>query len=268
MLVPFNEKEFISEARETVTQQFKDKVVFDKHLQLILRGMGEVQTVIKDLLQKRSINEAVGEQLDVIGRIVGQPRELISLDLYKFFAFQGYPNGATFGDLDDPSIGGEFYSLGQPTGGNYLLDDSTYRLFIKSKIIKNNTASTPEELISFIQFIFGEDFPVYLVEGGAKCLIFFGKDLSQLEKNLISYVSYELGYPSRLIPKTVGVLLEFASFDANNFFAYQGVPNAKGYASVQDVISTEEGWDFDWSEDWSSTNNLTLDGGMYATLLT
>ena len=160
-------------------------------------------------------------------------------------------------------------SAGDPTGGNYLLDDNTYRLFIKSKIIKNNTASTTEELIAFIQFIFGGTFPVYLVEGGAKCLLFFGKELSQLEKNLLSYISYELGYPSRLIPKTVGVLMEFATFDANNFFAYQGVPNAKGYASVDDVISDTSGWDFDWDGDWSGDNSdLTLDGGMYASLLT
>ena len=108
MLVPFTEKDFLDNARATVTQQFTDKLVFDKYLQLIMQGWGELQEIIKDLLQKRSIDEASGEQLDNIGRIVGQPRELISLDVYKFFAFQGYPNGATFGDLNDSSVGGYF----------------------------------------------------------------------------------------------------------------------------------------------------------------
>jgi len=260
MLVPFEEINHLENAREVVTEQFKNKPVFDKCLQLILSGLTECQSVIKDLIQKRSIDEASGAQLDVIGRIVGQPRELISLDVYKYFAFLGYPNGATFGDKNDPSIGGVFYSKGSPTGGNYTLDDLTYRLFIKSKIIKNRTASTPEELIKFVQFIFGQDTPVYLVEGEASCRVFFGRNLSQIEVNLLSYISFDLGYPSRLIPKTLGVGMEFATFNARAFFAYQGVPNAKGYGSISDTT----GWGVDFGEDWGGTGESSLDGGFYA----
>ena len=263
MLVPFNENDYLSKAREDVTEQFKDKPVFDKFLQLILAGLSDCQFAIKDLLQKRSIDEAFGEQLDIIGRIVGQPRELISLDVYKYFAFLGYPNGDTFGDKNDPSVGGLFYSRGTPLGGNYRLDDPTYRLFIKSKIIKNRTASTPEELISFVQFIFGQDTPVYLIEGEAHCKIFFGRELSQIEINLLSYTSLELGYPSRLIPKTLGVGIEFATFNGKAFFAYQGVPNAKGYASISDTT----GWGVDWGLDWGGTGETSLDGGFYASNL-
>jgi len=265
MLVPFVEKEFLDNARELVTEQFKNKPVFDKYLQLIMQGLQDLQLTIKDLLQKRSIDEAEGESLDIIGRIVGQPRDLISLDVYKYFAFKGYPNGATFGDANDPSVGGVFYSEGSPTGGNYRLDDNTYRLFIRSKILKNRTASTPEELIDFLVFLFGDEIPIYLKEtGNAHLVIFFGRPLSQLETNLLYFTSYELGYPSKLIPITIGVSVEYAYFDNKSFFAFQGVPNAKGFGSATDVV----GYGDTWGEDFGGTGSPDLsDGGYLATYI-
>lgn len=259
MLVPYEDKYFLEEAREDVTEQFKGKEVFDKFLQILIDSLSDVEEAFKQLLQERSIDEAVGEQLDVIGRIVGQPRNLISLELYEYFAFQGYPAGDTFGDLNDPSIGGYFYSLGSPSGGNYLLDDNTYRLFIKSKTLKNRTASTPEELIGFLSYIFG-GIPIYLEEGRAHLTINFGRNLSTFEKNLLSYVSYSEGYPSRLIPKTIGVSVEYSEFNNDNFFAFDGVPNAKGFGDA----FGEVGWGDAWGEDWGGTDPPVEDGGYFA----
>lgn len=255
MIVPFIEKDFLNELVENSTEQFKYKTIWNKYLQLEALNRSELQEVFKTLLQQRSIDEAVGEQLDVIGRIVGQPRTLISFDIYNFFAFKNYLNGDTYGDLTDPSKGGVFYSEGSPTGGNLTLDDASYRLFIKSKILKNKTASTPEELLLFLSYVFGNDTPIFIVEGGAHLKIFFGTELSTLEKNLLNYISYDLGYPSRLIPKTLAVSIEYGGFDSGNFFAFQGVPNAKGFASFL-------GWGENWGEDFGGTG--ILDGGMFA----
>lgn len=264
-LVPYTDKDFLSEAREDITQQFKDKEIIDRYLQVFLAELPNIQQMFKDLLQKRSIDEATGEQLDVIGRIVGQPRDLISLDLYKYFAFLGYPNGGGYGDLNDPSVGAPFYSAGTPTGGNYTLDDETYRLFIKSKILKNQTAATPEELITLVKFLFGQETPVYIREGKSKFTLFFGRGLSTLEKNLLGFISYELGYPSRLIPKPVGVAIEYAYFRGNRFFAFQGVPNAKGFGDKNAIIS---GWGEDYNNSFGGTASASeLAGGYLASYL-
>ena len=67
---------YLDVARERKTFAFSDKVVFDKYLQLLLMGQIELQETLKDLMQLRSIDTAEGEQLDIIGRIVGQEREL------------------------------------------------------------------------------------------------------------------------------------------------------------------------------------------------
>jgi hypothetical protein len=264
MLVPFNEVDFLADARQVITEQFKEKVVIDKYLQLLFAEDMEIQNQIRKLLQERSIDEAVGEQLDIIGRIVGQPRELVSLDVYKYFAFKFYPNGDTFGDLFDPSVGGVFYSEGTPTGGNYILDDNSYRLFIKSKIVKNQTASTPEELITFLSYLYGADTPIYIKEGDTSFVIYFGRPLTSLERNLLSFTSYDLGYESRLVPKTVGVGVGYAYFKANRFFAFQGVPNAKGFKDADATV----GWGEEWGVDYGGVGLPSeLIGGYLASYL-
>lgn len=63
-------------------------------------------------------------------------------------------------------------------------------------------------------------------------VINFGRELSTFERNLLSYVSYSEGYPSRLIPKTIGVGIEYASYDPESVFAFEGFPNGKGFADA------------------------------------
>lgn len=261
MEVPFNEIDHLGYTRENITEQFKNKAVIDKYLQLLFYQKQFIQSTIKDLVQSRSIDEAYGAQLDIIGEIVGQPRTLISFNILEYFAFLGYPNAQTFGDLDDPSIGGFFYSLGDPIGGDLVLTDEVYRYFIKAKIIKNNTASTPNDVIAFIVFLLGE-IPVYLRDGGAEITIFFGRDLSNFEQNLLNFISYDLGYGSRFILKTLGVRINLATYKQNAFFAFKGFPGAKGFGSLEGV-----GWDEDWGESWDGFSEPSGDGGYFATYL-
>lgn len=228
-LVPVNSVDYLSEARQRITSQFEDKVVVDKYLQLLIDGQADIQQMFADLIQKRSINEAEGAALDIIGEIVGQPRELISADLFSFFGFQGALAADSFGDFGRPTVGSRWYDFGQPLGGNILLDDNTYRLFIKAKIMKNRTASTPEEFLSFINFLFGTNVTVILAEGNAQYTVMFGRELSTLEQTLLNYISTSQGYESRLIPKTVGVRVNFGYFESGNYFGFQGAPGAKGF---------------------------------------
>lgn len=234
-LVPIDNIDYLAQARERVTWQFEEKVVFDKYLQLLINQQQELEQVFTDLLQFRSIDEAVGAQLDIIGEIVGQPRELINTDLFTFFGFQGHPKADGYGDLNDPSVGSRWYNFGDPLGGNTQLDDELYRIFIKAKIFKNNTNVTPEQFIEFIRILFG-DVQVAVVEGPeAEFIAYIGRPLNPFELALLNYVSTSSGYPSRLIPKPIGVGIGFGSFQENNYFGFQGSPGAKGYGDISDL---------------------------------
>ena len=232
---PFEIEQYLEVARSRVTEQFKDKEVFDKYLQLLVGGKIELQEVFRQLMQERSIDTAVGAQLDIIGDIVGQPRELIDSSLLSFFAFQGYPEAESYGDLNNNSLGGAYYDLRNPLTGNTLLTDEQYRLFIKAKIIKNNTNATPNQFIDFMKFVFGVELSLVVAEGDAEFTIMLGKELSSFERVLLTYVSYSSGYPSRFIPKPIGVRVNFGQFIAGNYFGFQGAPNAKGYGDLNNL---------------------------------
>jgi len=262
MITFFTEVDYLEEARDRVTEQFKDKTVFDKYLQLLIDQQDSIQQVFKDLIQKRSIDEATGATLDIIGEIVGQPRELISADLFNFFGFQGALKADTFGDFGLPQIGSKFLDYGSPTGGNVLLDDETYRLFIKAKILKNRTASTPEEFLAFVNFIFGTT-TTAIIEGQAEYTVLFGRELSVFEQVLLDYVSTSQGYPSRLIPKTVGVKINFGWFLAENYFGFQGATGAKGFGEFTGTF----GWGLGWGVGYGASDFSQAGGGQFATLL-
>ena len=235
---PFNIVDYLEEARSRVTEQFKldvdgsGSVVFDKYLQLLLRGKIELQEVFRELMQERSIDTATGKQLDIVGDIVGQPREIIDSSLLTFFAFQGYPDAQSYGDLNNPAFGGPYYDVNNALAGNTLLTDDQYRLFIKAKIIKNNTNVTPNQFIQFMQFVFGEGLFLVVAEGDAEFTMMVGRVLTSFEKVLLSYISYSSGYGSRFIPKPVGVKVNYGQFLPDNYFGFQGAPGAKGYGTL------------------------------------
>lgn len=229
---PFEVVEFLEEARERVTEQFKDKDIFDRYLQILLYDSLELQEVFKQLMQERSIDTAIGAQLDIIGEIVGQPRDLIDTSLLQYFAFDGYPDAKSFGDLTDTSVGGIYYSAGDPLAGNTLLSDEQYRLFIKAKIIKNTSNVTPNQLLDFLKFVFNSPYNSITELGNAKMILMLGKQLNTFEKVLLTYESNSAGYKSRFIPKPIGVGLQFGQFNYENYFGFQGSPNAKGYADL------------------------------------
>lgn len=231
---PFVVNEYLAQARERFTEQFKDKPVFDRYVQLMIESSVETQLVLKDLMQKRSIDTAEGAQLDIIGDIVGQPRTLLDTALLKYFAFDGYPDAQSYGDLNNNALGGYYYSLGDALAGNTLLNDEQYRLFIKAKILKNKTNATPNDFLEFVGFVFGTSLNNVIVEGDAEFTILVGKELNSFERALLTYTTNIDGYDVPFMPKPVGVRINFGQFPSNNFFGFTGVPGAKGYGDLND----------------------------------
>lgn len=263
---PFEIAPYLEEARSRVTEQFKDKEIFDRYLQLLLSGMVDIQEVFRQLMQLRSIDTATGAQLDIIGEIVGQPRELIDTDLLTFFAFQGYPEAQSYGDLNSPSTGGYYYDIRNPLAGNTLLTDEQYRLFIKAKIIKNNTSATPNQVIDFVKFVFGVELSLVVGEGNAEFTLMLGKELSSFERVLLSYISNSSGYSSNFIPKPIGVKMNFGQFNSANYFGFQGAPNAKGYGDLSS-IATEGGYGESYGISYGGVTSVVIGGGKYASLI-
>jgi hypothetical protein len=228
----FEIRDYVTEARGLVTEQFKGKTVMDKYLRLLLSGILDAQEVLRQIQQQRSIDTAVGAQLDVIGEIVGRPRGLVTAELFEYFGFQGGPLSDTFGSLNDTTVGSAWYSLNGPLGISRAPSDEEYRLILKAKIIKNRTLATPEDVIDAYKFLFGAS-RVQLDETGPEICsvrIGIGKILTDVERGLL----FDLGGADILLPKPVGVSYTYTEFDSDRTFATEGFPGAMGPGELSD----------------------------------
>lgn len=223
---------YLDRLRNLLPFDFEDAVVFDKYLQLMAVTTQELQEVFKDLYELRGIDTAEGKQLDIIGKIVGQDRNLVDVNLFDFFGFQGEFQAGSFGDINNASVGAIFYSEGEKKVGNVLLEDDLYRIFIKAKIAKNVTRATPEDVMHFANFIFNARGSSVEDEGGGVFRLNIGRQLTKNEVGLIKYLNKTRNYESSLFPKPIGVRMWFSSFNYDAFFAFAGYPNAKGFGDL------------------------------------
>lgn len=224
---------FVDQARGRITEQFKEKPIIDKYIRLLIAEWNEMQVVLKDLQQLRSIDTAVGAQLDVIGEIIGRPRGLVTSDVFYYFGFQSAPLAGSFGSTTDPTVGAPWYSLDAPTGISREPSDEEYRLILKAKIIKNRTMSRPEDVIDAYKFLFSAGAVTIDEYAPAKVRIGIGKILSSVERGLL----FDLGGAGTLLPKTVGVNYTYSEFQAGRVFATEGFPGGVGVGDLNDPTS-------------------------------
>lgn len=226
-------------ARELYTDEFKGKPVFDKYVQLLLDNCVVIREVLNQVQTMRSIHTAYGEQLNVIGEIVGRPRGVVSSELFTYFGFSslGDPlaeppipasqavQGDTYGSISDVTVGSPWFSLKSELGTSRPPIDDEYRLLIKAKILQNNTLATPEEIISAYKFLFNTGFVDIQELGNANVLIRIGKILSVVERGLI----LNFGGVGSLLPKPLGVTFEYEEFSEGRVFATKDVITGEVY---------------------------------------
>lgn len=239
---------YLKEMRDRVTFTFENRPVLDKYLQLMALPVEELEEVYRSLMQDRSIDTAVGKQLDIIGDIVGQPREILNVKDMSFFGYEGNPASEEYGDLNNKGVGGYYWDMNEPKTGSLILTDEIYRIYIKSKIIKNVTRATPEDIIRFIRFVFGTTrIQIVVDEGAHQMIILASSEMSQYEYTLLKYFVEEQ-YRSYFIPKALGVETLFGVASSDKFFSFLGVPGGSGYGTLN-VVTGE-----------------VVEGGVYAEL--
>jgi hypothetical protein len=204
--------------------QFRESPNLISYIQALLLESNTLDGVFYDLLNKRWVDTAEGVNLDILGSIVGQSREFIDSEIFDYFGFSDNPQAQPFGSVVDISIGGRFKFVDESTTGTRQLSDDEYRSFIKARIARNKTSSTPEDIIAHIQYIFNSQL-VVLVDGDTKYEISIGRKLGLNEKSILLNTD--------IVPKTAGVqAIYITEFDSTDFFGFQGMPNSLGFGAV------------------------------------
>lgn len=209
----FKEVDFLEEAKERVTDQFEVKEVFNKYLDVMLYNNIELLQEFKDLKQLLNVDNASGETLNLIGRIVGQDRIITDITTIIYFAFEGYALGTGYGAIGNLGSTGNYKDLYDTSEGEkVLLSDTEYRLFIKARMFKNNMTATPKGLLDLMEGVVGRRDAVRFEDGGAKVKVYISSDLTLLEKAILRFALRGDQFDEYFLPIPVGVGGEFSEF--------------------------------------------------------
>lgn len=118
----------VTRAATRVLLQFRYSPVFQQVLQAFILQIDELITTIEDTIVYRSPADAVGEQLDVLGRIVGSDRELVDFSLIGWFTADSFYYG-----VDQAPA----WVTNANISDNLEADDFWYRQLIEGKIFRN-----------------------------------------------------------------------------------------------------------------------------------
>lgn len=153
--------------------------------------LNENQKAIGDLFNGRWLDTAYGKQLDGIGEIVGQGREVTEAIYVEFFGFATQPGIKGFGEArlrrqHEPAV-----------SGSTTLLDTEYRKILYWKIGINNGHGTGPEIAASVKAIFDASIVRIKDLGNAKMGVWFN---STPDTNPAMMVS-----PARWVPKAAGV---------------------------------------------------------------
>ncbi|MGH9928347.1 MAG: DUF2612 domain-containing protein [Pyrinomonadaceae bacterium] len=130
---------------DRIYAQYKDKPKAVAWYQIPKTLSGELITAAEDVRRSYDISTAVGEQLQVIGRIVVAPQSFVA-QVPMFPGLFALTGGDEFGDEE-----AMFSAL--TISQDSALSDELYRLVIRAKIVKNNGDATIENILAGMNFL-------------------------------------------------------------------------------------------------------------------
>lgn len=197
---------FTEKARSRYTGTFKGDGVFDCAVRTGIAYEQDCLDQFDDFVDKLfNIEKSSGLMLDLIGKIVGQDRVLISYTDQKNFGFLGHPLAESFGTKANPNIGGYWKSSSSSSTIYRKMADDTYRTVLKARIASNISRGTINDFLRVINILTGHT-RSQIIEGpesGSVTLV-----IPSGNATLVQYYYTRIGQSDQILPIPVGVSLK------------------------------------------------------------
>ena len=146
--------DMLSRMQSRILTQFRGSPVLQGVLTALASEVQALMDATVGVMQAFVPFNAMGVQLDAIGRIVGQDRGIAEIE--PWFTpdtdYYGHP------DLTTP-----VWVTNAPLTGSLIIDDTTYRNYISAKIYRNFIRSgSITEIIDFVKYLFEIDASVLI----------------------------------------------------------------------------------------------------------
>lgn len=208
---------------DRIYAQYRNKPKAIAWYAITREAAAELDTAAQAVRRMYDIDNSIGAQLDIIGRIVVADRNFLANTPLTVSQFGDVD--AEFGDLD-----AVFSALS--IGTDSEMSDEFFRLVIRAKIVKNNSDATIESILDGVTFLVPTANVIRVIDGEDMSFsIEFNGNLTDLERWAL--------LNAKLIPKPQGVRFngfldsyipsEFGDIDAEfgdtdaQFHGYVGV---------------------------------------------
>ena len=171
----FNLKE-ISESR--ILSQYSQSPVFKMLLEAFTSEIQELMDAIVGIMEYRTLSKANGVQLDIIGLLIGQPRQMFNYETSYWFAPE---------ENDVAPDRGHWWSNHAEKAVFEEMDDKTYRkrLWLQALKNQNRYSSNPEikeQILNGLEETIGIQ-----IDGTMSAKILTQKTISLTNYNLLDY---------------------------------------------------------------------------------
>mgnify|MGYP003435485578 CR=1 FL=1 len=191
--------DYVSLSKSRTTSLFENDAVYEAFIQAVVEILAEKQLEVQSLETSLfNIDLSVGVQLDLIGKIVGQDRNLVLFTADPFFGFVGGRNAQAF------DVGTWRSILKDQTGTNKQLDDPSYRTVLKARIASNGSRATYNDCLAVINLLANNT--TTKIENGS---VSGNATIVVTEPSpLLLYFLSQLDKPNSLIPIPLGVKIK------------------------------------------------------------
>lgn len=219
--------DLIAAYQNLLIKQYFEKPKAKAEIGATVAKLGEIAEVVEQFVIEFDLDEATGDRLDKIGKIVGINRIVSSVVPRIRFGFDGNPNARGFADRFDANrVSAPFQDRFEQTLDPTELGDVEYRFFIKAKVAVNTTSA-------------------YMIAGGRISIqdviqtAFDGRafvtDRKDMKLNLyiapeVEALTIAIIQELNLLPSGQAVGYNLIQADINKSFGFSGNPIAAGFA--------------------------------------
>lgn len=222
----------VDETTNLLIKQYWEKPKAKSEIGLNASTWDNVRAFLAALDSAFDLDNAVGAQLDVLGRIVGISRSVPNVIPKVYFGFDNNPIDKGFASKFDPMrIGAPFFSKFSSAFTDLQLGDSDYRFFIKVKAALNNASG----YVSSDRYTDIQDVVLSAFDGRAYVVDNLDMTLTLYVSPVVSLERLRLIRALNLLPKPQGVRYKvIIQAEPGATFGFANNPISRGFASKFD----------------------------------
>ena len=147
----------IGDYRKLITSQHRLKPKYIAMIEAVNSPLVDCFNFLNNLHSHYDVDTATDPYLETLARWTGTPLIIPGAAQLEYFGFIDQENALTFGETDNPDVGGFFRESGQSGTGGLIPKGQFLRNLIKAKILKNTSTGNINQTKEIFRLVLNHD---------------------------------------------------------------------------------------------------------------